>query len=196
MSLSFSQIIAYGLFVFSLFLIFLNSSFISKSLTKAITIYNSQRPSDISNRSLPPAPPPPMGTQIPNPIGPPSIPMQEHSLINQTEPPTTSNFQNRGLCGLRWGLKNKTLLDVWRFLKHFGGIRGYSQTTLTRFCLFWPPTPLSSVDIFYLRNIDKKYTFGPLHLATPFLLSTEFVNSPLWENQAHIFFRQITMGQF
>jgi len=75
--------------------------FISKSLTKAITIYNSQRPSDISNRSLPPAPPPPMGTQIPNPIGPPSIPMQEHSLINQAEPPTTSNFQNRGLCGLR-----------------------------------------------------------------------------------------------
>jgi len=75
--------------------------FISKSLTKAITIYNSQRPSDISNQSLPPAPPPPMGTQIPNPIGPPSIPMQEHSLINQAEPPTTSNFQNRGLCGLR-----------------------------------------------------------------------------------------------
>ena len=35
-----------------------------------------------------------MGTQIPNPIGPPSIPMQEHSLINQAEPPTTSNFQN------------------------------------------------------------------------------------------------------
>ena len=122
MFLSFSQIIAYGLFVFSLFLIFLNSSFISKSLTKAITIYNSQRPSDISNRSLPPAPPPPMGTQIPNPIGPPSIPMQEHSLINQAEPPTTSNFQNRGLCGLRWGLKNKTLLDVWRFLKHFGAL--------------------------------------------------------------------------
>ena len=104
------------------FLFFLNSSFISKSLTKAITIYNSQRPSDISNRSLPPAPPPPMGTQIPNPIGPPSIPMQEHSLINQAEPPTTSNFQNRGLCGLRWGLKNKTLLDVWRFLKHFGAL--------------------------------------------------------------------------
>ena len=74
-----------------------------------------------------------MGTQIPNPIGPPSIPMQEHSLINQAEPPTTSNFQNRGLCGLRWGLKNTTIsltsLDVWRFLKHFGGIRGCSHFT-------------------------------------------------------------------
>ena len=156
---------AYGLFVLSIFLIFINSSFISKSLTKAITIYNSQRPSDISNQSLPPAPPPPMGTQIPNPIGPPSIPMQEHSLINQAEPPTTSNFQNRGLCGLRWELKNKTIsltsLDVWRFLKRFGGIRGCSQTTLTRFWIFlttYYPPPLTFSTLWTLAKSGHFWT--------------------------------------
>ena len=35
--------------------------------------------------------------------------------------------------------------------------RGCSQTTLTRFWLFWPPTP--SVDILHGMNIDKKWTF-------------------------------------
>ena len=38
-------------------------------------------------------------------------------------------------------------------------LRGCLQTTLTSFWLFWPPKFPSSVDTFYLINVDKKSTF-------------------------------------
>ena len=52
--------------------------------------------------------------------------------------------------------------DSFKILTMAGLVRsstlvGHSQTTLTSFWLFWPPT--SFTDNFYLINVDKKLTF-------------------------------------
>ena len=63
----------------------------------------------LNRRSLPPPPP--------NPIGPPRGQAQDPFLLTNQEPPTTSNFQNRGLCGLREPLLN---YDISRLRRRSG----------------------------------------------------------------------------
>ena len=70
---------------------------------------------------------------------------------------------------------------------------GRSQTKLTVFFVFLVTPYSPSVDIFYLMNAEKSGHFWTTY---PPLLVNVVCEQPLIRKSAHIFFRQIAMGQF